>query len=229
MVSISSLESDFDETSKFHAMTRGVLFEASDPSETLAEFGIASSYELLADASAYDYLPLVRAGDDSLSHGFLDKYTTQDIAAYYMRHPGSLLGMIDVAIASGINIRRTHCGNYEKSVGLPMKARSILWSVWSSFKATSAPRTVGYLFLLTVAIVLLFRKGYSLRPVEDKRNTVFLNLLITVLAMIVSQAILVIIYSGDAEMVQHTFLIGFGIDIMTYYAFSEVLHKIKIA
>ena len=209
-------------------MTRGVLFESSDPAETLGEFGIDPSYELLADASAYDYLPLVKSGDASLYHGFMDKYTIQDIAVYYLRHPGSLLGMIDVSIRAGTDVRRSNCGNYEKSAGLPMKARTLFWSGWSSFKMTSAPRTVGYLFLLTAAVFLLFYKGYTVRPPEDRRNTIYLDMLLTVLAVLLSQSVVVIVNSGDAEMVQRMFLVGLSLDIMTYCVFGELLHKIKI-
>ncbi len=228
IVCIFVYPSDFNETSRFHAMTRGVLFESSDPAETLEEFGIDPSYELLADASAYDYLPLVRSGDASLYHGFMDKYTIQDITVYYLRHPGSLLGMIDVSIRAGMDVRRSNCGNYEKSAGLPMKARTLFWSGWSSFKMTSAPRTVGYLFLLAAAVFLLFYRGYSIRPAEDRRNTVYLDMLLTVLAVLLSQSVVVIVNSGDAEMVQRMFLVGLCLDIMTYCVFTELLHKIRI-
>jgi hypothetical protein len=127
-----------------------------------------------------------------------------------------------------MDIRRSNCGNYEKSAGLPKKAKSLFWSAWSTFKMTSAPRTIGYLFLLTAAVFLLFYKGYSIRPTEDRRNTVFLDLLLTVLAVLLSQSILVIINSGDVEMVQRTFLVGLSLDIITYCVFAELLHKIKI-
>ncbi len=60
-VCILGYPSDFNETSKLHAMTRGVLFSSADPAKTLTEFNIDPSYELLADASAYDYLPFVRS------------------------------------------------------------------------------------------------------------------------------------------------------------------------
>jgi hypothetical protein len=220
--------SDFSQTSKFHAMTRGVLFGSSNPAKTLGEFGIDSSYELLTDASAYDYLPLVKSGDDSLYHGFMDQYTTSDITVYYLRHPGSLLGMIDVSIGAGMDIRRTNCGNYEMSAGFPEKARSLFWSGWSTFKMTSAPRTIGYLLLLTGAIFFLFYKGYSLRPTKDRRNTIFLDLLMMLLGVLLSQSVVVIINSGDAEMVQRMFLVGLSLDIMTYCVFAELQHKIKI-
>lgn len=220
--------SDFTETSKFHAMTRGVLFGSSNPAQTLEEFGIDPSYELLTDASAYDYLPFVKSGDESLYHGFMDQYTASDVAVYYLRHPGSLLGMIDVSIGAGMDIRRSSCGNYEMSAGLPEKARSLFWSGWSTFKMTSAPRTIGYLVLLTGAVFFLFYKGYSIRPTKDRRNTIFLDLLMMVSGVLLSQSVVVIINSGDAEMVQRMFLVGLSMDIMTYCVFAELQHKIKI-
>ena len=227
-ICILGYPSDFTETSKLHAMTRGVLFSSADPAQTLTEFGIDSSYELLADASAYDYLPFVKSGDSSLYHGFMDQYSISDIAVYYLRHPGSLIGMIDVSIKEGMDMRRSNCGNYEKEAGFPAKAKSLFWSGWSSFKELSAPRTIGYLILLAVSVILLFYKGYSIRPVEDRRDRVFLDMLFMVLAFLLSQSIVVIVNSGDAEMVQRLFLVGLSIDIMTYCVFAELLHKLRI-
>lgn len=226
--SIVRLESAFDETSKFHAMTRGVLFGSENPAETLEEFGIDPSYEMLTDVSAYDFLPLVRAEDPVLKEGFLDKYTTTDIGMYYLRHPGKFLGMMDVAIKSCFGIRRDYCGNYEKSVGLPERARSIFWSMWSTFKNNSAPKTIGYLAVLAGVSILLFGKGYSLRPEKDRRNTVFLDSIMVLVAVCFCQAGVAIIGSGDAEMIQHCFLISLCIDIMTYFVFAELVHKINI-
>lgn len=82
--------------------------------------------------------------------------------------------------------------------------------------------------MLTVAVILLFYKGYSLRRVEDRRNTVFLDMLIMVLAFLLSQSIIVIVNSGDAEMAQRLFLVGLSIDIMTYCVFGELLHRLRI-
>jgi len=53
-------------------------------------------------------------------------------------------------------------------------------------------------------------------------------MLLTVLAILLSQSVVVIVNSGDAEMVQRMFLVGLSIDIMTYCVFTELLHKIKI-
>lgn len=222
------LQSDFNETSKFHAMTRGVLFQSSNPGESLKEFGIEPSYEMLTDASSYDYLPLVQASNPVLRKDFLDKYTQLDIVMYYLRHPASYISMLDVSIKSCFGIRREFCGNYEKSVGLPPKAKSIFWSMWSIFKNNTAPKTIGYLVLLVIVILFLFRKNYSLRPSEDRRSTVFMDVMLVVVCICLMQGGITITNSGDAEMIQHCFLISYGIDMMTYFIFAEVAHKINI-
>jgi len=221
------MESDFDKTSKFHAMTRGVLFESQNPRETLQEFDIDPSYELLADASSYDYLPVVKATDPVLNT-FLDQYTQLDIAIYYVRHPGALLGMLDVAIKSCFDIRREYCGNYEQSVGLPERAKSFFWGAWSNFKSNTLPKTIGYFVFLIAVSIIQFKKGYSLRFYVERRNTVFMDTVMLIVLICLSQAIITIVNSGDAQMIRHCFLIGLGIDIITYIIITEIVHRIKI-
>lgn len=229
LICMMHLDSDFDQRSKFHAMTRGVLFQSKDPSKTLEEFGIASSYEMLTDASSYDYLPLVKAyNTEVLDEGFYSKYSIMDIFTFYVKHPGELFSMLDVAVKASFSIRRSYCGNYEMSVGLPPQAKSLFWSGWSTFKDNSAPKTIGYVIILVAGIIMLFGKSYSLRPERNRRSTVMIDVMMLVLVICLSQAIITIVNSGDAELVQHCFLLGFGIDIMSYFALAEVLHKLNI-
>ncbi len=228
VICMINMGSDYDDTSKFHAMTRGVLLESNDPGETLTEFGIDSSYEMLADVSSYDYLPVVQATDEILQEGFLNKYTQLDIAVYYARHPGEFLGILDVSIKSCFNIRREYCGNYEKSVGFPERAKSFFWGAWSNFKSNSLPKSLGYFVFLIVAVVMQFKKGYSIRHYEDRRSTIYLDTMIVIVLLCLSQAAITIVNSGDAEMVRHCFLISFGIDLLTYFVFAEIVNRIKI-
>ena len=231
MISIGSMvgmEKDFDETDKFHAMTRGVLFGADDPADTLSEFGIDPSFELLADVSAYDPIPVVKPDEKIIQEEFLSKYTVFDISRYYLRHPWKFIRMVDIGIKACFGIRRDYCGNYEKSVGLPGGARSIFWSAYSTFKNSSAPKTIGYLVILVGAACLLFGKGYSLRPQEDRRSTVLLDVIAILVLIILNQAGVTVINSGDAAMVQHCFLISAGMDIMAYLVFAQIVHRINI-
>lgn len=225
---MAGLESDFTQTDKFHAMSRGVLFGSNDPSETLKEFGIDTSFELLADASVYDPIPLVRVEEEIIRENFLNKYSVSDIGRYYIRHPGKFIRMMDIAIKSCFGIRRDQCGNYEKSVGLPGGARSPFWSLFSRFKDSSAPKTIGYLLVLVIASCLLFGREYSLRPLEDKRSTVLLDSIAVLLLICISQAGITIVNSGDAAMIRHCFLVSASMDIMTYFVFAQIAHKLDI-
>ena len=226
--SMSLLEKDFDERDKFHAMTRGVLFGSDDPAMTLEEFGINSSYELLADTSLYEYIPVTQMEEGIIQKEFLSKYTIGDVGKYYVRHPGKFVRMLDVAIKSCFGIRRDYCGNYEKNVGLPGRAKSIFWSGWSTFKNSSAPKTIGYLAVLMGAVFFLSGKSYSLRPVEDRKGTVFLDSMVILFLIIVIQAGTAIVNSGDASMIQHCFMVSCGMDIMTYFVFAQIAHKLSI-
>lgn len=226
--SMALMEKDFNETDKFHAMTRGVLFGADDPADTLSEFGIDSSYELLADVSAYDQLPPVTAYEKIIVEEFLSRYTVQDIGRYYAGHPWKFMRMADIAIKSCFGTRRDFCGNYERSVGLPGGAKSIFWSAYSTFKNNSAPKTIGYLVILTAAACLLFGKGYTLRPGEDRRTPVLLDSMAVLLLIILQQAGVTILNSGDAAMIQHCFLVSAGMDVMTYLVFAQIAHRINI-
>ena len=222
------LEPDFDETDQFHAMTRGVLFEADDPAQVLEEFGLDPSFELLSDASLYDRLPLVTVGEDVVQEDFLRQYTPLDVGRYYIRHPGKFVRMLDIAIKSCFGVRRDDCGNYERSVGLPGGAKSLFWSAYSTFKDRSAPKTVGYLVILLGVACLLFGKGYSLRPKRETRGTVILDSFIVMLLVILYQAGVTIINGGDAAMTQHCFLVCAALDVMTYFVLAQLIHKIKI-
>lgn len=222
------LEGDYDEADKFHAMTRGVLFGSDDPAKTLEEFGINPSYELLADASLYEYIPAAQLDEAVIQEEFLSQYTTADIGKYYIRHPGKFVRMLDVAIKSCFGIRRDYCGNYERSAGLPARAKSIFWSAWSTFKSSSAPKTIGYLGVLIGAVIFLSGKSYTLRPEEDRRGTVFLDSMMVLVLIIVIQAGITIVNSGDAEMIQHCFMVSCGMDVMTYFVFAQIAHKLSI-
>lgn len=227
-VSHLTLDDDFTIISKYHAMTRGVLFQSNDPEETLKEFDIDASYSILTDTSSYNNYPLINASNPLLQEEFLDKYTVLDIGYYYLKHPFSMLSMLDISVKSAFNVRRDYCGNFEKSMGMQEKAKSLFWSSWSTFKVRSAPRTIGYLIILTIACYMLFGEKRNIEVKKDKSKEIYLDIMVFVLCACLSQGIITIIRSGDAQMIQHGFLLGVGIDIITYFVFVEILHKLNI-
>ncbi|MGB8450887.1 MAG: hypothetical protein WCD89_01005 [Anaerocolumna sp.] len=230
IVSFYRLESDFTITSKYHAMTRGVLFQADNPEKALEEFGIDSSFSILANTSAYDYYPEVLPDDKALQKGFYDKYSSYDIALYYIKHPGSFIGMMDIAVKSVTNLRRSFCGNYEKTAGMPVMAKSLFWSGWSNFKERSMPKTIGYFILLLVIAFLFYGRG--IRPKFSKRkqkdSKLMLELVVIVAGIGISQAVITVIMSGDVLLTQHGFLLGAAMDIILYFVVADLLSRLGI-
>lgn len=225
------LDEDFTITSKYHAMTRGVLFQSENPEKTLELFGIYPSYSVLTDASAYEDYPFVEMDHTILKENFLDLYTTADVLNYYFKHPKAMVGMLDLSVKAAFNIRRSYCGNYEKSVGLPEKAQSLFFSAWSTFKVRSAPKTIGYFIILMIASFILYGKKYSVSIYmnnENRISTVLLDTMVLIMGISLLQAVITIVKSGDAEFAQHGFLVGVGIDMLTYFIFAEILHKLNI-
>lgn len=229
MFSAAYAPTSFTQSGKYHAMTRGVLLQSTDPEKTLREFGIDSSYSILADTSGNEQYPLLNTENKDLAQGFYDKYNSAEIAYYYLRHPGALVAMLDISVKAAFNIRRDYSGNYEKTAGLPKQAKSLFWSLWSSFKSKSIPKTIGFLIVLLVAIVLLFRqKSAGSDDSYRQRSTIPLAAMLVMFFIGVSNAVITIVNSGDAEMTQNLFLFGVSLDLIIYLSFSEVLHRLKI-
>jgi len=229
MFSLRYAPASFNESSKYHAMTRGVLLQSVDPEETLTEFGIDSSYSILTDTNSNDEYPLLNPDNKDLKEGFYDNYSSPEIAYYYLKHPGSLTAMLDISVKAAFNIRRDFSGNYEKSAGMPKMAKSIFWSFWSRFKAESIPKTIGFLVVLLAAVILLFRqKTTSLVKEYNPRGAIPLETMLAIFFIGISNAVITIVNSGDAELAKHLFLFSVSLDILIYFAFAQLLHKLRI-
>ena len=90
----------------------------------------------------------------------------------------------------------------------------------------SAPKTIGFIFILILAVFVI-ANGNKGEP-EDKRSQIALQTMILIIGMGISEAIMAIVMSGDAELSSHTFIFSVSIDLLCYFCFSEILHKLNI-
>lgn len=222
------VESDFDTTSKIHSMTRGVLLQSSDPEKTLREFGIAPSYTLLTDASLYDQYALTDEEEYYLQNGFLNQYSTADVAVHYLRHPGSMVSMLDLGVKSAINLRREYCGNYERSTGMPARGKSIFFSAYSIFKSRSLPHTLAFPLLLVLVCTLLSRNGWWRKKEPDRFYYVYFSTTLMAAAIAFVHLAEVVCFSGDAQLTQYNFIAGFSLDCLILFTLAELLHRLNI-
>lgn len=212
---------------KYDQMTRGVLFQSSNPEETLEEFGIEPRFSILTESYSTQAFPLVDPSSGVLDEDFLSRYSTSDVIVHYVSHPGALLGMFDIGVHDAFVTRPSFSGNYEKSVGLPEKAKSPWMAVWSNFKEQSAPKTAGA-FLIVLLAFALIRGSKQKHDDAERKNDLFKSLFYVVVGFATAEIITVVIMSGDSELMSESFLMGFCIDMFSVLMLGEILHKTKI-
>lgn len=212
---------------KVDQMTRGVLFQATDPEEALAQFGIEGRYAVLADAYSTQSYPVVLPESGALDEGFLDKYTTADVVMYYLRHPTHVFGLFEEGVSSAFFMRTDFSGNYEQSSGMPERAKTLFMALWSTFKEQSAPQTAASLLLMLLAFLLLRgRSQASKRETKDQAGAYTMLCVVMFVALSV-EMLTVVVMSGDSLLIRESFLMGCLIDQMAIMACTEGLRKIK--
>lgn len=183
---------------KYDQMTRGVLFEATDPEKALAQFGIEARYSVLTDTYSTQSYPVVLPESGALDEGFLDQYTTSDVTLYYLRHPIQLLGLFEVGVRNAFFTRTDYSGNYEQSSGMPARAKALFLSIWSTFKERSAPQTAASLLLLVVAFLFFRRKADEKLESGREAASVYTMLSVLLFAAVTVELMTVVILSGDS-------------------------------
>ena len=227
ILSLFQVSGEFDDTGKYHAMTRGVLLQSADPARTLEEMGINLSFSVLANDSLYDDYPVAQIGNPLIQKEFLNRYATGDIMAFYLRHPGALFSMWDLGVKAAVNLRRDYCGNYEASTGMPPMSKSIFGSAWSLFKMQSAPRTIGYLAVL-VAVVLLTAGKELMGKHPQRRSFTYFMTCMSLVALGLGDMTYVILHSGDAQLIQYNAVLGTVMDILLYFVCAELLNRLNV-
>jgi len=214
-------------TEKYDQMTRGVLFQADNPEMALAFFGIEPRYSVLADTYATQSFPAADVASGVLDEGFLDQYDAGEVALYYATHPLDLMSLFDVGAHSAFITRSDFSGNFERSMGLPPRAKSPVMAVWSTFKENSAPQTAGLLLLLCAAIIFFRRKKKEDTPAAEAEK-LFTMLCALLVVFSIVELLTVVVMTGDSMLVRQSFLMSVFIDILVMLFLSEVLHKLKI-
>ena len=219
--------SRFTVESKFNAMTTGVLLESKNPAETLEEFGIDGRFEVLTDTSVYQDYPVTRTDNRELKKDFLDQYTVADIGFYYLRHPLQMFSLLSLGVRSSFQMNRTYVGNFERSAGLPERARNVLFTVFSTFTGTTAPRTIGLLVILAVLYAFQFRRTRQRRGRQqtERSRIAALDTFFLAFGLAVGHTLYIVLRSGSSEIERYGTVCGFCIWIMSAMFAAEILHR----
>lgn len=203
---------EFVNINAYHAMTRGVMMTAENPEKALEEFDIDPQYALLNKSIYYDRNPVIDVESEILQKDFYSHYNFLSITSYYLRHPGQLMQMLDLAARNAWTVRPASIGNYDRGAGLEPGAQTHFFTYYTSFKDTSMPRTIGFIVVWT-AVLLVF-------GCKNKKRDVILAFAI---AMGLSQFFVSIIGAGDADLSKHIFLFGVSFDFASFISISALI------
>lgn len=227
ILSLMQCSTRFTQNSQLNAMTSGVLMESTEPAKTLEEFGIDPRFETLADFSCYEDYPYALAGNPELASDFYPYCSTPRLLLYYARHPSSMAALLELGVRSAFSMRRDYCGNYEASAGMPECGQTLLFSLASNFKSRSAPKTIGYLIVLSVAYAVLLNRRNA-RALPRRQRSVALDTFAAFLALGLMHMMTVILYSGSSELGRYCLPLSVCIDFVTLLVLTEALHRLNL-
>jgi len=228
VVFIGKMVNEQTKESKYDQMTRGVLFEAYDPEEALGEFGIPVRYAILADTYASQEFPVVLPSSGVLDDDFFSRYDAGSVTLYYIRHPGYMFALFNLGVQQAFITRSDYSGNYEKSAGLPAKAKSPFMSLWSTFKEQLAPNTAAAVIILVLILAVINRQKKTGNKEEDERVRKKKALIRMMAVLSAVYLLTVLTMSSDSELLNESYFFSVFIDVLFLTFISEVLHRLKI-
>jgi hypothetical protein len=206
---------EFVYINQYHAMTRGVLMTSDNPEKTLEEFNIDKQYSLLTGSLYYERYPAVNVESQELINNFYSKYGFLSISLYYIKHPGQLMKMLDIAAKNAYSTRPDYIGNYEKAKGKAWGEKTNFFIMYSSLKKNITPKTMGFIMLWSILAIILSRKN------EAKMIVIIISILMGLSQMGVS-----IIGAGDADIAKHIFLYTVVFDFINLMGLSYAIERI---
>lgn len=213
------LPDNFTHTARLHAMTRGVLLQAQEPEKALREFGIAPRFSVLTDVSAFEAVPAVAGEDSLLDEDFLERAAPMRIGLYYVRHPFSAVAMLDLAVRATMDTSSI----YRSASDMPGALKLSLLSGYSALKARAMPTNLAFALLLFAIGMFAGRKQKKQSGTPGARRAIVL-----LMSVGVTQAFLVIVRSGDAELAQRAAMTGISIDLLIVVVAAMLLHRLNI-
>lgn len=119
-----NISDEFVNINQFHAMTRGVLKDSSDPEKALKSFDIDEQYAILKNSIYYEKYGTIDVNSPILQENFYSRYGFVSILKYYISNPDQLNSILNVAAQSAFSIKPAAMGNYEQSVGKEFRAQN---------------------------------------------------------------------------------------------------------
>lgn len=232
LLSILTGSSRFTEMSHMHAITNGVMLQADNPKDVLNDFEIDERFETMADMSSFAGYPYALVGNPDIQRDFISHYSVATVILYYLKNPFDYIGLLEYGTRSSFQPNRPYVGNFEKDPDVPERAKNELLIFYSNFKSNSLPQTIGFLVILAIIYLILFRKqrGLQFHVIRwtQRERQIMLDTFFCMLVIGIADITAVICLSGTAELERYQMLYGICIDSVIMLFISEILHRTNI-
>jgi len=205
----------------YQAVFSGILHESSTREADLAELGLPTDW---ARYARQDYWVGERSPrlDPEFDRVFFSSMSLSKVAFFYLRHPGHLLGIAQVAAARSQHLRMPYMGNFEKDEGRPAYAWSGAFDLWSRLKP-ALPQSLPGFGLCLIAWTAFAFKGRGRSPQGALVAEAFLSLV----GVLVIQFFTCILAEGLAAIDRHLFLFNAAFDVLLIGSAAWALQRFE--
>lgn len=198
---------------KYNTISRGVLKTSQDIEASLNDLNIYRQFALIYDSTFYDKYPITFVDGEEFSKDFYDQISFINIAGYYIKHPAQFYEMLKFSLENAYTIRPQSTGNFLKESGEAAGTKTYFFALYSTIKELMIPRTIGVFFVwLALLYFFYIRSEYNVK-------------IMTAITLIgLSQILIAIIGSGDADMTRNMFVYGLVFDFLNVLMLSSALN-----
>lgn len=192
------------------------------PAQDLAELGLDPALARFAGSKAWD--PGVPLEDEAWRDDFLRRIGYGQILGFYGRHPDRFLALLERGATQTFVVRMEYLGNFEPSAGLPPRAKSTSFGVWSEARERVLPRAWAFLLGFSVLSVALYVDLW--RQVRGSRMLGVPVLLGVLLAMAWGQYLSSLLGEGETDLARHLFLFNAIFDLLLVAGVACVARRV---
>jgi len=206
---------------KYQSVFFGLLKDSPTPEKDLEALGIDKSFAVLKNTVFFDSGLPINPMDKSLDNTLYNKISSLKLLRFYLQHPQRLYTKISETSLFSFDYFEINKGNYEKDEYDKSNKKYNVFRTWVSIKYQKIYRNLFYIFIFTFFYFSILLFNYI--KAKDKFKKAYIELLIIIGLIGLSQYILPIIVSGSGDLSKHLFLLNFSYDTMSTVAFMWII------
>jgi len=209
------------DANKFNGTFNGILKDSPSPRQDLQELGLDEQYAVLAGTVFFNPHPPLEIKSPEFREGFFNRMNHLKLIRFYLTHPGRFLSKLKVTAQKGYTLRPDDLGNFEKQAEMGFGTKARRWSLWSSFKQHSLPKSLWFLTTYLLLLAGLIFKDYW--KAEETTSRVTLEFYLALLLMIPIAFVTPILGEGETDLEKHMFLFNALFDLSLLVLFGRLL------